>query len=966
MADTEISIGLDDLQTPIGFYDMQGNLLQANFAIDIWCEGQIQSLTDVLQDKDFDRLLSRIDKAEQIVRRSAVTSAGRKFPAEFMARKFSNPQGVIGILVEARDASRTEQKELMLNSFSKVIDESNRKLRMQTAELSGLLNGMRQAVFAVNAELQVAAPVSRHAAVVFGCEMENAPILDTLFAQIDRTGDLYSRVMTVLLTVYGADELQWEMLCDQLPDRIEYLRPQDDAPTLRTLDITYSPLWNADGALDRIIFAVTDATEKIALQAAIEQERSSNRQTLQRLEQLAACDPTALEIFFANTVIALKRMDEAIRGEQVKQETVQEIFRHAHTIKGNARVLGLTGVIEAAHRFESKIAALRDELAMPGHTYFDWAIARSLLNVLRMELRAYSRPAQQVFRIEDVFTRDLVIELEGLCDAISIALVMHQSGFPDAIPDLRRALHSAKGLARLLDDDALTETLHAAEALPAIAFPVMEPALQSSLAEMPGMQSIFTHMLPHCEMMAASIATAPDAEMIADLNLWARHMLDGALADLVSAAHRYAARAEAKGMRWLASGYRQLEALASASDQRAWNGMVRAILSFLYARVALGMAMDAARLQERDRQILRQTFNAKGEADGDIIGRFGQMREMLDLDWTSARTGSRTLANMAELWGQDARNIANELFGMPLQQSWGVTAISAATHAMSVQEARAALDAADIPDQGLGRSLRRYLSLGLALPSYAPRSELMRLFKQDIDSPGDAIRPARRMRKVSEQALETLEMLLADPGADKEQLVNAASRILAVPADTIVAPFVSMVGDLAQSLGKRARLNVLKDSALLAKSQASRISEALLHLLRNAVDHGLELPDERERNGKDATGEISVAIEQINGLIQIVVTDDGKGIDVDSVIRAARTIGKNQLDGEVLSKQDALRLILLPGLSTARNITQVSGRGVGMDVVADNIKQLSGQIDIESTPGQGCRFRLTIPALVRA
>ena len=174
--------------------------------------------------------------------------------------------------------------------------------------------------------------------------------------------------------------------------------------------------------------------------------------------------------------------------------------------------------------------------------------------------------------------------------------------------------------------------------------------------------------------------------------------------------------------------------------------------------------------------------------------------------------------------------------------------------------------------------------------------------------------------------------------------------------------FQRQVRDLARSLGKQARLTVMGADTELDRRVLEEMKDPLTHLLRNALDHGLEAPEMRERLGKPVVGTIRMEACQRGATIVIEVEDDGAGLDA-SAIRS--TAADHHLvaddDLKAMTERDVLRLVFLPGLSTSTDITSVSGRGVGLDVVARNVERLSGRIDLDSLPGRGTRFILTLP-----
>jgi two-component system chemotaxis sensor kinase CheA len=182
------------------------------------------------------------------------------------------------------------------------------------------------------------------------------------------------------------------------------------------------------------------------------------------------------------------------------------------------------------------------------------------------------------------------------------------------------------------------------------------------------------------------------------------------------------------------------------------------------------------------------------------------------------------------------------------------------------------------------------------------------------------------------------------------------------PIGTLFSRFPRVVRDLAGKLGKRCRLDTEGRGVDLDRSILEALSDPLTHLVRNAVDHGMERPDDRVAAGKDPEGVVQMVAAQQGGNVRITITDDGRGIDPARLRRKAVDKGLiSQADADAMSDREAVHLIFAPGFSTAEQVTDVSGRGVGMDVVRSNIEKLGGHVDVHSSLGRGTTIAITIP-----
>ena len=191
------------------------------------------------------------------------------------------------------------------------------------------------------------------------------------------------------------------------------------------------------------------------------------------------------------------------------------------------------------------------------------------------------------------------------------------------------------------------------------------------------------------------------------------------------------------------------------------------------------------------------------------------------------------------------------------------------------------------------------------------------------------------------------------------ELQEAAMSIRMMPISFVFSRFPRVVRDLAGKLGKSVNLVTQGEHTELDKGLIEKLADPLTHLVRNSLDHGLESPEARLAKGKPETGTITLSAFHQGGAITIRVADDGAGLNRERILAKARSVGMNVHDG--LADADVWSLIFEPGFSTAEQVTDVSGRGVGMDVVRRNIEGLGGRIEIDTQPDQGTAVTIRLP-----
>ena len=192
-------------------------------------------------------------------------------------------------------------------------------------------------------------------------------------------------------------------------------------------------------------------------------------------------------------------------------------------------------------------------------------------------------------------------------------------------------------------------------------------------------------------------------------------------------------------------------------------------------------------------------------------------------------------------------------------------------------------------------------------------------------------------------------------------LQNEIMTIRMLPVWQVFDRFPRVVRDTAHTLGKRVDFTIEGKDIELDRSMLEEMGEPVLHLLRNALDHGIEMPDERVAANKPPVARLTLTAERDRSTVLIRVSDDGRGIDPDLILPRAIELGLIEEGTTTLSDDDLIRVISRPGFSTAKAVTDISGRGVGFDIVATKIRSLGGSLDVRSVPGRGTTVTLRLP-----
>lgn len=222
--------------------------------------------------------------------------------------------------------------------------------------------------------------------------------------------------------------------------------------------------------------------------------------------------------------------------------------------------------------------------------------------------------------------------------------------------------------------------------------------------------------------------------------------------------------------------------------------------------------------------------------------------------------------------------------------------------------------------------------------------------------------------EVARQAARLVSRWREDLFSDRihaQSLEEAVRQARLLPLSELFSRFPRGIRDLAREQGKEVRVEIEGGELSVDKQVLDRIEEPLLHLVRNAVDHGVEAPEDRRAAGKDPVAWVRLVARQHAGAVEITVADDGRGVDPDGVRKAAVRRGVlSEARAAELGRDEILALLFVSGFSTRSQVTDISGRGVGLDVVRENVESLGGAVWVSGEPGQGARFTLRVPVSV--
>ncbi len=618
-------------------------------------------------------------------------------------------------------------------------------------------------------------------------------------------------------------------------------------------------------------------------------------------------------------------------GHPEQQETLASIFRAVHTIKGTCSFLGYTKLESLAHTGETLLSLVRD-----GELALSHEIASALLNTVdavRQMLAAIEQTGNDGTEEYQDLKNVLIALQKGEASPMPIETSEASAPSPESL-DAQDAPEDSSAPVQSGDVEALSPEVSVASASQAEPSSV-KPQAESPAADMEGMDAAVQEFLVESDENLSAVER--------DLVDFEGHPeQQETLASIFRAVHTIKGTCSFLGyskLESLAHTGETLLSLVRDGDLALTNEIASALLTMVDAiRQILAVIEQTGNDGTEEYQDLKNVLIAL--QNGEALPTPTEFSEALapspaSLAAQDAPEASDTNPEQLGAVGTAAPEVSVALASQPVPSSVKPKAAPAA--APSEHRGPSAAESSIRVDVGLLDKLMNMVG------------ELV-LTRNQIGQGLSKLEDPSLLHASQRLSLITTELQEGIMKTRMQQIGNIWSK------------FPRVVRDIAPGLGKEIRLEMEGKETELDKTLIEAIKDPLTHLVRNSVDHGIEIPSVREERGKPREGRLLLRAYHEGGQVNIEITDDGGGINVERVTEIA--IKKGVVTAEQVAKmpeRELLGLIFQPGFSTAEKVTNVSGRGVGMDVVKTNIEKIGGTIDISSKPGHGSTFRLKVP-----
>ncbi|MCM2281414.1 MAG: ATP-binding protein [Bdellovibrionaceae bacterium] len=847
--------------------------------------------------------------------------------------------------------------------------------------ISNMMNNMRQAVFAVDRNCKVISPVSKFSSEVFEEDIVDKNLFDVAYRDVSREGEMFAQAKTAFSSVFGEDDLQWMLMEDCLPPQVKRVAKSTSGDgEEKILKLSYTPLWDKEQKLESVMIVAEDVTEVEKLR----EESLKKQGEIGIVQGLIGMDRNDVEPFLVEAQRQIQESRILIAKMTESKEAQQALFRTLHTLKGNSRMYALNGISEAVHIAENVVVTINQRLSA-GDPVNPELISNLLAELDKVEsvLAVHFRMAQKLFNITDPYTSAKMEQCEQSMTALETGLLLlphgkaagnGASGVP---PEYVAAYEKAMQVAH--DNALYFEHLDLAKSV---------KNFKSAYSENGDMKAALLQMAEaYCQFTLASglVKAYPK-----DPDKWI-----SIFQTILTLSEKLQLVAQSPGQKASMDEFEKaLKTLASFADNDRFlflrtivtkisitlqsgsainTKAIHELVNYLWRYMASVCVIDSMHaLEHGQEKELRSTLVATHHAD-DATGvlESGLTNRILMLSFL--RSLVRRSVPLTHFWTVASRHLDGggddgvvEFF---FNRSLDVEPVSKLMYKLAEKsnepknlgeeigalENSGHLALAKLLVSEHSGGLLRLDVVQLLLPYFKAED-----FEHQGSGPQMVEIPAQNFHEIREQVMR-ISHLGPEALADAvPPLRRAVEHALDYSVKTVCRKVGPMVKDLAKRLEKQVEFRITGEDIYVRREITYGLRDALVHIIRNSLDHGVEKPEDRIRNGKPPVAVIEIGCRHRQDGYDLVIRDDGKGINVDRIIEKAVASGLTTAEAAAkMSVAEKIDFIFVPNLSTKDEVTAISGRGVGMDAVRETIQKMGGQVRATTEVGQWTEMRLS-------
>lgn len=837
-----------------------------------------------------------------------------------------------------------------------------------------LLNHMKQSLFTIDSDLKIVTPVSKFSESIFGKNIIGKNVFDVVYRNLSKDSSEYSGIKSFLSVVFGEDELQWDLENHNLINKVTLNTENEE----KILKINYTPFRNESDQLEKIMFVIEDFTQVEKLERELIDQQKTLGVDVIIIRELAQSEISDIRDFFKHAPFYLSGSQNLLMQKNNVEFIFNELLRNIHTLKGNSRLLKLDFLAETIHASESKIK----DLSKPDIGELSEDILNGLkenLNNIQLTFNRYLSMAEKVFKIENEFKKSLVFQLnQSMISFDALMLNEYIENDKDLLKKVQniKEVSTAKEISQKIsflmnslgekDISRISNNISLFFENPTnstVSFGLEEIIkIKRKVIEIYNESGVFKSYYDGPEYWGVILNYV--TELFSKYQKNNNSFINSQ--EIVSSLQSLWSFGNAEGLIYIEYlAHNLLSSIEEKSDDKA-NKYLKELLHYLLLIFNLNIDRNADKKCKDEIIKILSSTESNWDPSQLIKFRYGQISII-----TFLRIIERYKLNTPQFFKDflsftDHKNIINCFPSLLPDKKLSQDEVK------SIQQniKNLKLTPSFFPKKNWNFLFDAVLFKAVLPLNTLILIDLLQLFDALIESgKSNKKKAGLQIVEVVGVNINKMRNALSDlkKSFEKEnflKLEKVLNHLLDLPLKKKLYDFKSMVEEIAGRLGKKVDFIITGDDVLFNRDQVTLLSDSLVHIFRNIVDHGIELPLDRKNQGKNEIGLIEVMLKQQDNNIILTISDDGKGIQVKKIKQKAKEQNLMPLETlESLSPGQVINLIFLPNFSTADAVTELSGRGVGMNVVKEYISKLNGTILVESEEGKGTHFIISLPSV---
>ena len=929
---------------------------------------------------------------------------------------------IINTLLE----ENVKANELLEDANLNLEDKVRRRtidLSMALNDISNLLDNMRQVVFTISKDCVVQKPVSKYSSTIFGHEIVEQDLFKNLFINIDKSSELYSTIKFSFGILFGADDLQWEMVKDHFPTKVNL--KSEHIEKEKILKVAYSPLYNEEGLIISMMLIVEDITEIQVLEKKMQAQQEEISKRGKILQELATNKKDEIQLFFdnanylSNEAVSLWKVIRAQyqNGENSLKDELEKFLRNLHTIKGNSRIYGFTVIGQKAHEIESVAIQLK-QVNFEERGIDEMNLLMASLYELRGQINEYFKLARDIFGVESEDDSKFKNEFheiykdfeywfgqpyfngQGASSLLSsqLSFLINIFNLDDEtrlriFDSIRGNLHSLKGIARSMNERGLSENIHLFET-------TIHTLLHGDPLSKDEIEKSFKKPLNEIRKSAKDmyVGSSSFKPFNHQSEVWVNFFVGffnlvslfkesgpGKKEDTIHALYSLNYKSIGHHFLYIPTLLRSVYELFIKEDS-VNNEKIRVTFQRIWQHFKFLIQIDIEKtVPEKDRESFKNKLSKsytrdewerviKTMTDELSLSEEPLIIRVLNVLIYERASVNEFIENINFLENESKEHlIFEDMIPLTDVSSLLSDVYSTLRHNFQSESIQSLMILKKVKSKTLENLIVIMDGIDEGWFPYLESIDLLRFLRDFIkeqEAEGDEsvdknTKPetyevmVHNFNHLKDKAIKRLESKNLFSSKDIDSLFEELKR---VPVKFSLKNLKVMALEMGKSLGKKIKFSIKGEQGALSKESLNLLKDAIVHLVRNSVDHGLESPDERKLLNKDEYGNIEIRCYRDNKhQFVLEIKDDGRGIQKETIIKKAiEREFFTETDINLMSDQEKLDIVFLPNFSTKENVTEISGRGIGMDVVKKNVEKINAEIFLETVEGKGTTFKISL------